>query len=326
MLPGLDARPLRKESARLIQRAVNPFMGAFLLSRTAAAARTAIGAGTGDAQAGANSNINSLSGLTSPVAEIRQIQPISATAAANALTISASALALEFRSATLGSGAVSFVKGTPANLVVPATATLGTVNGIASRLVVLAINNAGTIELAVVNIAGGVNLDETGIINTTAIAGGSNSASTVYSTTARTGVPYQVLGIIDSTQATAGTWATQPSLVRGAGGQAGSAMLSAKPPVNVTGSRTLGVTNYNATGKRRTVVASFSSAFTGGSASVQATVAGVNFAPMAVNESNGASYQGLTNVMTFPVPAGMSYGISVSAGSATITNWTEFDE
>jgi len=149
-----------------------------------------------------------------------QITTIGATVAASALTITRAVISLAFRSTTLGSGAVTIVTGTPANLVVPSTATLGTVSAAQSRIVVLALNNAGTIELAVVNIAGGNDLSETGVISTTAIAGGSNTANVIYSTTARTGVAYRVVGYVESTQATAGTWATAPSTVQGVGGQA----------------------------------------------------------------------------------------------------------
>ncbi len=151
-----------------------------------------------------------------------QIQPISASVAANALTISASALSLAFRSTTLGSGTVTTVTGTPSNLVISSGSTLGTTSAVASRIVVLAINNAGTIELAAVNITGGVDLSETGLISTTAEggAGAADSASVIYSTTARSNVAYRVIGYIESTQATAGTWATAPSTIQGQGGQA----------------------------------------------------------------------------------------------------------
>jgi hypothetical protein len=83
---------------------------------------------------------------------------------------------------------------------------------------VLAIDNAGTVELAVVNISGGSVLDETTLITTTAIAAASNSATAYYSTSARTSVAYRVVGYVESTQATAGTWASAPSLIQGAGG------------------------------------------------------------------------------------------------------------
>jgi hypothetical protein len=181
---------------------------------------------------------------------ISQIQSISASVAASALTISASALTLDFRSTTLGSGTITTVSGTPANLVVPSTATLGTVNAVQSRLVVIALNNAGTIELAVVNISGGNNLDETTLLTTTAISSGSTSASTVYSTTARTSLAFRVIGYIESTQATAGTWATAPSTIQGYGGQALDSMSSlgyGQTWQSVT--RANGTTYYNTTGR-----------------------------------------------------------------------------
>jgi len=178
------------------------------------------------------------------------IQVISASAASSALTISASTLSLDFRSTTLTSGAVTTVSGTPANLVVPSTATLGTTNAIQSRLIVLALNNAGTIELAVVNIAGGTDLTETGLISTTAISAAATSASVIYSTTARTSVAYRVIGYIESTQATAGTWVTTPSTIQGVGGQALTAMSSlGYGQTWQLPSRALSTTYYNTTGR-----------------------------------------------------------------------------
>lgn len=150
-----------------------------------------------------------------------KIQPIAASVAANALTITLNPTTLDFRDATLGSGAVN-TRNVPAaiSVVVSSGSTLGTVNGIANRLVVLAIDNAGTVELAVANAVGIGNIDETGVISTTAEggAGAADSSSIIYSTTARSNVPYRVVGFVESTQATAGTWATQPSKIQGAGG------------------------------------------------------------------------------------------------------------
>jgi len=180
------------------------------------------------------------------------IQSLSASVAASALTISTGLLLLSFRSATLTSGATTTASGTPTSLVVPSGATLGTVNAVQSRIIVLALNNAGTIELAVVNIAGGTNLTETGVISTTAISAGATSASVVYSTTARTNVAYRVIGYIESTQATAGAWATAPSTIQGQGGQALTAMSSlgySQTWQTVTGSRAASTTYYNTTGR-----------------------------------------------------------------------------
>ncbi len=150
-----------------------------------------------------------------------RLQLIGASVAANALTITINPTVLDFRSATLGSGTNSTVALTSAaNLVISSTSTLGTSSGVQSDIAVLAINNAGTIEVAAVNLAGGVDLSETGIISTTAEggAGGADSATTIYSTTARSNVAYRVVGIVRSTQATAGVWATNPSLIQGTGG------------------------------------------------------------------------------------------------------------
>lgn len=151
-----------------------------------------------------------------------QIQPISASVAGNALTISAPSLTLDFRSATLTSGTVTTVTGDPADLVVSSGSTLGTVANVASRLAVIAMNNAGTIELAVRNVTAGANLDETGLISTTAEggAGAADSATVNYSTTARSNLAYRVIGYIESTQATPGTWVTSPSTIQGEGGNA----------------------------------------------------------------------------------------------------------
>ena len=182
-----------------------------------------------------------------------KIQPITASAASSALTITLSPTVLDFRSATIGSGTVTTVSNsTSISVVVPSTATLGTVSAVQSRLVVLAINNAGTMELAVTNISGGSDLSETGVISTTLIAAASNSATLYYSTTARTSVAYRVVGYVESTQATAGTWATAPSTIQGYGGQAVAAMSSlgyGQTWQNLYASRTVGTTYYNTTGK-----------------------------------------------------------------------------
>jgi hypothetical protein len=143
-----------------------------------------------------------------------KLPTITATVAANALTIGASPQYLDFRSATITSGAISTIYSAPSNLVVPSTATLGTTNAVSSRLAIIEINNSGVAELAVVNQSGGSMLDETTLISTTAISASANSANVIYSTTARTGVPFKVLGYIDITEATAGTWASGPTAIR----------------------------------------------------------------------------------------------------------------
>jgi hypothetical protein len=191
--------------------------------------------------------------LLSRIPNESKIQEITGTVAANALTVGLEPTTMSFRSATLGSGTVNLrTVLTALSLVVPSGATLGTVSTIQSELILLAIDNAGTVELAIVNLSGVNDLSETGVISTTTMSAASDSANVFYSTVGRSNVPYRVVGRITSTQAVAGTWATAPSLLQGYGGQALAAMSSigyGQTWQDVTGSRSSGVTYYNTTGK-----------------------------------------------------------------------------
>lgn len=182
-----------------------------------------------------------------------QLQPITASVAANALTIGLNPTALDFRTPAGSSGLpLSRSVDTPITLTVPSGATLGTTSGQQSRLIFLALDNAGTVELGIVREGGGLLLDETNLVSTVAISASSNTAGTVYSQTARTTVAYRVVGFVDITEATAGVWATAPSLVQGVGGQAMASQSSfgfGQAWVDVTGSRLSGTTYYNTTGK-----------------------------------------------------------------------------
>ena len=267
-----------------------------------------------------NTNTNytlTLPAATGTVGAYPQIYPISASVAANALTISASALVLDFRSTTLGSGTVTTVSGTPASLTVPSSATLGTVSATQSRLVVLAMNNSGTLELAVVNIAGGNQLDETTLISTTAISASATSSSTIYSTTARTNLAYRVIGYVESTQATAGTWATAPSTIQGYGGQALAAMSSlgyGQTWQNVAASRANNTTYYNTTGKPIYVAVAMTSS--GSTQPIAATVNSILF------YGNSTTTAGTISSIEFVVPVGGSYSVTIVSFSA-ISTWTE---
>lgn len=89
---------------------------------------------------------------------------------------------------------------------------------------------------------------------TTAVASTTISGSAgigVYTTAAVTASPFRVVGYVESTQATAGTWATAPSTIQGQGGQALAAMSSlgyGQTWQVVTGSRAQTTTYYNTTG------------------------------------------------------------------------------
>lgn len=148
-------------------------------------------------------------------------QTVSVAMASNAVTISAlNSVPLTFRSTTAGSGATSQVATPSANLVIPSGATLGSVNGVQSTIVIAEMNNAGTREYAVANISGGLELDEKNLISTTAISAAATAANVWYSTTSRTSLPYRIVAMFSSTQVTAGTWATAASAVQSIFGQA----------------------------------------------------------------------------------------------------------
>ena len=180
------------------------------------------------------------------------IQPVTATVASSALTVGINATSLQFRSATLTTGVPTTALAIGAlSLVVPSTATLGTVSAVQSQLVLVVLYNGGTPALGIVNISGGTNLDETTLLSTTAMTTGATSASVVYSASAITSSPFRVVGTVVSTQATAGTWATTPSLVQGMGGNAYSMLGTGQTIQTVT--RTNGTTYYNTTGREITL-------------------------------------------------------------------------
>lgn len=147
---------------------------------------------------------------------------LSATVGSNALTIAlkgkdgnnpsaSNVVTVAFRNATITTGTYTTVAVTAAtSLVISSGSTLGQTNGKPDYVYVYAINNAGTLELAASTMP---IWDMGALISTTAEggAGAADSASAVYSTTARTSVPWRMIGRILTTQTTAGTWATSPT-------------------------------------------------------------------------------------------------------------------
>ena len=165
----------------------------------------------------------------------KQLPTITATVATNILTLGLNPCLLDFRSSTAGSGTSTVRNITTAiSMTVSNGSTLGTLNGVLSKLAVLAIDNAGTVELAVVNTNTYGLLDERNLISTTAEGGigAADSGTVIYSTTARSSVPFRIVGYVESTQATAGAYATAPSNIAGMGG----AIVPQPIPILVSGS------------------------------------------------------------------------------------------
>ena len=244
-----------------------------------------------------------------------QVQTISASVGSGALTVGWTPSGIvTFRNATLSNGTpVSVTVGSALSLVVPSGATLGTINGVQAQLALILLYNAGTPALGIVNLAGGNNLDETGLISTTAISAAATSASTVYSTSAITNSPYRVIGYLNITETTAGTWATAPTLVQGAGGQAMAAMQSlgfGQTWQTVAGSRAIATIYYNTTSKPIMVAISF-----GTSATISLNVGGVVVSQVGAGSGTIASASAI-------VPPGQSYSVTSSGGGA-INTWSE---
>jgi len=296
--------------------ATNPSIPTLTITGGTLTQNTARLLGRTTAGVGAVEEVSAGTGLTlssgTLAVAIAQLQPITASVAANAITISASALTLDFRSTTLTNGAVTTVSGTPANLTIAASDSFGLVTAAGSqRIAVLAINNAGTIELAATALSGGVSIDETGLITTVTAA---TTGTQIKSTTARSNVAYRVIGLIDATFTTATGWGSL-ALVQGTGGNAAESMQSLGYGQTwqafTSGNRVSGTTYYNNTGKPIMVVVSAS----GTSSAVTLTVGGV----VASSYANGAATSGQWNASAI-VPPGASYSATYSP---TFLSWSE---
>lgn len=123
---------------------------------------------------------------------------------------------IAFRSATLTAGTPVYRTVTGAlSVVLSSGSTLGFTAAEAGRLYVWAIDNAGTVELALSRTAD--IFPEENLVSTTAEggAGAADSASVMYSTTARSNVACRCIGYIEiTTGATAGEWDNAPTKIQ----------------------------------------------------------------------------------------------------------------
>lgn len=275
----------------------------------------------GEVAPGTSGNVLTSNGTTwISTTPSEKIESVTATQATGALTIALNPTTLDFRSTTLTTGVPNTRSvGSAISLVVPSGATLGSVSTISSRLILVAIDNAGTVELAVVNLAGGNDLSETGLISTSAIDTASDSATVFYSTTARSNIPYRVVGAVDVVN-TAGAWGS-PTLVQGYGGQALSAMSSlgyGQTWQNVTGSRSIGTTYYNTTGKPILVTL-----FTGTNTAGWYWLGNVGGISGAVASNMPYATNTVQTIQPFIVPPGTYYSVAQGIGTATPSMWAE---
>lgn len=161
-------------------------------------------------------------------------------------------------------------------------------------------------ELFVINQSGGVNLDETGFISTTAISAGATANNVAYSTTARTNQAYRLLGYIDIAEPTVGAYSVVPELVQGATLEqmlARWAIGNGQTWADIaTTQRVAGQTYRNIQGRPITLN------ITGGGNT--AVVVNVN----GINTSSQAALAGCNNTSSTVIPAGATYSVSTLGG------------
>lgn len=260
-------------------------------------------------------NPNQLQSFASPLMQL------SATVSGNVLTVAIPATNLQFKNGTLNGAPVWAY--TPAlTVVTPASgATLGSTSAVSTRYAAVVQYNAGTPKLCIINLGGGINLDETGTIASTTIGGTSTSAATCYATTGAGASTYRVVGYFDATEATAGTWATAPSMVQGIGGISSSNIngfgVGQTQYANGAGiTRSLSAVYYNTTGK--TIDVQVSGSVSTGPATILATVNGISFYGSYVPGAAQSAYVG------FIVLPNQSYSVSMSGGTGqSLNNWVE---
>jgi hypothetical protein len=256
-------------------------------------------------------------------AQLGQIfQSIAVSVASNALTGTlAGPTGLPFRNPSLSNGAPVFAP-VPAtlSLTVPSPATLGTTSGNAARLVWLVAYNGGSPVLCVVNLNGAPNLDETTLVSPTTISSGATSTGVIYSASAvSANSPFRIVGFSDITEATPGTWATGPTTVQGSGGQALASMSSigyGQAWQSLLGSRNVGTTYVNTTGKPISVNVAMTSSATQSTSTL--TVNGV------ITYGSSAYVAGApASTVSSIVPPGASYVAGVTLGTPSLAQWVE---
>lgn len=124
-----------------------------------------------------------------------------------------------FRDATAGTGAYSVLEITAAtSIVLSSGSTLGATSGIAFRLWLVGFDDAGTFRLGVIKCAltDGVYPLQDNILESSTAEGGAGAADSsgvIYTGTAVTSKAMRVLGYLEYTLTTAGTWDAVPSTI-----------------------------------------------------------------------------------------------------------------
>jgi hypothetical protein len=256
-----------------------------------------------------------------------QLRTITASVSGNALIAGIPPCTIDFRAPAQGSGVInSRTISAPLSITAPSGATLGTTSANSGRIVVLAVDNAGAVSVALVNQTSTMNFDETTLINTVAISSSSTSANTVYGVATASGLPFRVMGFIDSTQPTAGVWTTTPSQIQGQGGQTivGLPKIAMAVAQSTTSGTAIDFTGIPSWAKRITIM--LGGVSTNGTASPQiqiGTSAGIDATAYtgSVTVANAVSVNGnlFTTGFTIVNSAGAS-AAAIASGTLVLNN------
>lgn len=150
--------------------------------------------------------------LTASVAASALTLSLKTNAGTNATTLDVVNTAFRDSGSTTGTYNVRVTTGA-LSITVSSGSTLGQTSAVAGHLYVYLIDNAGTPELAISSTL----YPNFAVVSTTAEggAGAADSATVIYSATARTNVPIKVITRILQTQATAGTWTSITQIALG---------------------------------------------------------------------------------------------------------------
>ena len=123
-------------------------------------------------------------------------------------------ITIAFRNATVGTGDYTVLTITAAtSLTISSGSTLGMTNSVPARLWLVGFNDGGTFRLGIVN---SLTLWDDQVYSSTAEggAGGADSAGVIYTGTGVTSKACRVLGYLDYTLSTVGTWDTAPTKIQ----------------------------------------------------------------------------------------------------------------
>ena len=184
-----------------------------------------VGRAAGNITALTGAEVRAITGNLNQGAQVLNNISIAASVAAAALTVAlkgedgtdpsaSNVVSIGFRDETLTTGTPNVRTVTGALSVVLASGgTLGFTAALAGRIYVWAIDNAGTVELALSRTAD--IFPESNLVTTVAIGAGSDLATAMYSTTQRTSLACRCIGYIEiTTGAVAGEWDNAPTKIQ----------------------------------------------------------------------------------------------------------------